>query len=112
MKNHGNKYLLLVCLLALFESATYLSTDMYLPALPQLQHSLSLTAAQAQMTLSFWFIGSCALQLFFGPAADKWGRKPILLIGGVIFIIANFISAYTDSYYVLLATRFLQGCAV
>jgi len=80
-----NNFLLLTLLLAAFEAITYLSTDMYLPALPIIQTEFHLTHAQVQLTLTWWFIGASMLQLILGPLADKWGRRPILFFGTIIF---------------------------
>lgn len=105
-------YILLASLLAGFEALTYLSTDMYLPALPQIQTALGLSSVQTQLTLTWWFIGSSALQLFLGPTADRWGRRPILLGGCIIFVISTLVCAYTSSHFLFLICRFLQGCTV
>lgn len=107
-----NNFLLLTLLLAAFEAITYLSTDMYLPALPIIQTEFHLTHAQVQLTLTWWFIGASMLQLILGPLADKWGRRPILFFGTIIFSVASFICGYTDSYFLFTVCRFLQGCSV
>ncbi len=99
-------------LIAFYEMIAYLSNDMYLPALPQMTASLSTTAMLTQMSLTTWFLGAASMQLGLGPLSDKYGRKPILLWGGVIFVIATLICAMTSDIYTLLIARFFQGCAV
>jgi len=96
-------------LLVFYEIATYLSNDMYLPALPAMMKDLGLTAQHAQFTLTTWFIGSASMPMLVGALADRWGRKPILLAGGVIYILSTVICAMTTSVSVLLFARFIQG---
>lgn len=99
-------------LIAFYEMIAYLSNDMYLPALPQMTQALSTTPALTQMSLTTWFFGAASMQLLLGPLSDKYGRRPILLWGGVIFIAATLICAITSDISTLLVARFFQGCAV
>ena len=93
-----NKQLLLFPFVLVFlEMVTFLSTDMYLPALPILLEDFNITQDIAQYTLSFWFLGSMSMQLILGPMTEKYGRKPILTIAIIIFILSSFICSYTDN---------------
>src|SRR3989338_8926979 len=96
-------------LLALYEIATYLSNDAYLPALPNITRDLFTTNHLVQLTLTTWFMGSAPMQLFLGPIADRIGRRPVLLLGGLVFIFVTIGCAITSNIYTLLALRFLQG---
>ena len=58
-----------------------LSIDIYLPALPMLRQTLAADEAQTLLTLSAFFIGFGGGQLLFGPLSDRFGRKPLLLVG-------------------------------
>ncbi|MBI5448359.1 MAG: MFS transporter [Gammaproteobacteria bacterium] len=111
-KETARQHLSLALLLAGLEALTYLSLDMYLPALPQIHKSLHLSLIQTQFTLTAWFIGSSALQLFLGPSADRWGRRPFLLGSCFVFTVSSFICAFTHSYALFIFNRFLQGGAV
>ena len=71
------KSIIFPILLVLYEIATYLSNDMYLPALPDMMRDLSLTTQQAQWTLTTWFIGSAFLPLVLGVVSDRYGRRPV-----------------------------------
>ena len=99
-------------LLVLYELAAYLSNDMYLPALPQLMQDFRVSYSSAQSTLTSWFLGSAAMQLFLGPLSDRFGRRPILLWGGALFIFATLLCAITTQINVFIVARFLQGCAI
>ncbi len=99
-------------LIVFYEIATYLSNDMYLPALPQLMHDFAATHKLAQLTLTSWFLGTASMQLILGPVSDQYGRRPVVLMGGVLFVIASMICATTHSMLGLLVARFFQGSAV
>ena len=86
-----------------------LAIDMYLPALPTLQVELAADEARVQQTLSAYLLGLAVGQLMFGPIADRFGRKPPLIGGLVVFILASAgcaLASRIDSFVVL---RFLQA---
>ncbi len=99
-------------LLVGYEMATYLSTDMYLPALPQMAQQLGISDHLAQLTLTVWFLGSASLQLILGPVSDYYGRRPVLLIGGLLYLISTLVCATTNDIHLLLIARFVQGSSV
>lgn len=99
-------------LLVLYEISTYLSNDMYLPALPEMMQYFSISQHQAQLTLTWWFGGLAATPLLFGAISDRYGRRMILLSGGVVFIFATWLCSLTTSFGALLAYRFLQGSVI
>ena len=66
-----------------------LAIDMYLPAFPAMVHSLNTTQGQVELTLASYLLGLAAAQMFYGPFADRFGRKKPLLMGLVIFIVAS-----------------------
>ena len=99
-------------LLVSYEIVTYLSNDMYLPALPTIGRDFNITKDMVQYTLLFWFLGSSSMQLVMGPLSDRYGRRVVLLTGGVFYIIASFICAITDNIYIMLINRFIQGVTV
>ena len=72
----------LVC----YELSTYLSSDMYLPAVPNFVSDLKVSQTVGQFSITAWFIGASSMQLLVGPLSDQFGRRPILLTGGVVFI--------------------------
>lgn len=100
--------LLLVC----YEIINYLANDMYLPALPSMIHDLGINTRLAQQTVTAWFFGASSLHLLFGPVSDRFGRRPVLLLGGVLFTTATWICAFTSNIHVLLIARFVQGAVV
>lgn len=98
--------------LVLCEIATYLSTDMYLPALPSIARDFAVSQDLVQYTLAAWFIGSGSLQLFIGPLADRYGRRRVLLFGVMVFILSSLACTLTEDITLFILIRFLQGTTV
>lgn len=111
MKNLIRIYLFPISLIAL-EIAIFLSNDMYLPSMPRIAQDLGLTQRQVQFTLTFWFLGSSSLQLFLGPISDRYGRKVVILTGGIVYILSSFVCAIAQSLSLLLLARFIQGTTI
>ncbi len=86
-----------------------MATDMYLPGMPSIAADLGGTASQAQLTLSAFFFGFGGGQLIYGPIADRFGRRPVLLAGLGLFIVATFGCALADNIRTLIALRFLEA---
>lgn len=91
-----------------------LSVDMYLPALPTIQHEFATNAAAVQITLSTYLLGLAVGQMLYGPLSDRIGRKRPLYAGLVIYIFASVGCAMAPDITTLQVMRFLQaigGCA-
>lgn len=86
-----------------------LSIDMGLPGLGDIQATLGATASEAAMTLTLFLLGFAVAPLVLGPLADRYGRRPILLVGLTIFTIAGFGCAFAPTTAALLGFRVLQG---
>jgi MFS transporter, DHA1 family, multidrug resistance protein len=99
----------LTALLALMTALGPLSTDMYLPSLPAIGLSLGASTAQVQLTLSAFLLGFAGGQIFYGPFSDKYGRRPLLLGGLALFIVASLLCMIAPSIELLIAARFLQA---
>ncbi|MGK4476248.1 Bcr/CflA family multidrug efflux MFS transporter [Aeromonas molluscorum] len=99
----------LFILLGALAGLTPLAVDMYLPAIPNIAHDLGTSIDGAQLTISAFLGGFAIGQLFYGPLADSFGRKPVILAGLVMFSIASVGCALADSLPELLAFRMLQA---
>ncbi len=86
--------------------------DLFIPSFPELQQQFSLTPFWVEMLLSINFIGICLGLFFVGGLADRYGRKPVIIGGLLIFIIGSILCLCAPAYEVLLAGRFLQGLGV
>jgi len=98
-------------LLALLSAFIPLSTDMYLPALPTMALALHAPASLVNLTLVLFFICYSLGTLLWGPLSDKYGRKPVLLIGLGLYCVASIGCACVGSVYLLIACRVLQAVA-
>jgi len=99
----------LTALLALITALGPVSTDMYLPSLPDIGRLLATDPAHVQLTLSAYLAGFAAGQIIYGPFSDRYGRKPILLLSLVLFGAANLACAAAPDIGVLIAARTLQA---
>lgn len=91
-----------------------LAIDLYLPAFPAMAQSFSTDTEQIQLSLSAYFLGLALGQVFYGPIADRFGRRKPLLFGIGLFTFASVACAFAPSLEWLLAARFAQalgGCA-
>lgn len=102
---------LLLILLALLSAFTPLSIDMYLPALPTMVRELGSTAGDIQLTLSAFMLAFGFGQIFYGPAGDRFGRRPVILSGIAIYIAATIGCAFAAEAGHLVLLRFLEGLA-
>ncbi len=115
MSHQKNKQLLFrlfPVFLIIYEFCTNMSNDMYLPALPMIAADFSIPIHLVQLTITAWLAGDTAVQLIVGPLSDRFGRRPILFGGGVIFLLATLGCALAPSLGLLIVFRFLQGIGV
>jgi len=86
-----------------------LSIDMGLPAFPQVQAELGASASEVTQTLSLFLFGFASGPLLLGPLSDRFGRRPVLLVGLLIFILAAIGCALSSDTSMLLVFRLIQG---
>lgn len=86
-----------------------LSVDMYLPALPAMQRAFDTDIVNMHLTLSAYLWGFAIFHIACGPLADRFGRKPLLLAGTLLFIAASAGCALSQTVEELTVYRFIQG---
>ena len=86
-----------------------LSTDVYMPALPDMSGYFSASEFLVSLTLTIFFFVFALSMVLFGPLSDKYGRRPILIFGAAIYTIASFACAVSADIYFLLVGRFFQA---
>lgn len=101
----------LVGTLALLAAVAPLAIDMYLPAFPGMAAEFGTSASAVQLTLTTFLVGLALGQLAFGPLSDRYGRRPLLLVGTLVCAVFSAASALAPGIELLAASRFLQGFA-
>jgi MFS transporter, DHA1 family, multidrug resistance protein len=96
-------------LLGLLVALPSFGIDMSLPALTATGAALRVAPAQAGLTMSLFMLGFARAPLFYGPASDRYGRKPIVVFACMLFIIAGIGCALAQSLPTLLMWRVVQG---
>lgn len=99
----------LVVLLGALTGLTALSIDMSLPALPTFAAAFGTSADEATLTLSMFLAGYSASQLFYGPLSDRFGRRPPLIAGLVLYAVGGVGCALSGSIGQLVGWRLVQG---
>jgi len=89
-----------------------LSTDMYLPALPAIRAAFGASTFDVQLTLSVFMFGLAFAQLILGPLSDKFGRRPVLIGGLVLYFITSLVCVWALSIEILIIARFFQAVGV
>ena len=92
--------------LAFLPAAT---TDMHLPALPDVAHELSASEAAVQLTVSWVLLGAALGQLVIGPISDRVGRRIPVLVGLGLYVVVSLLCVAAESIGQLVALRTLHG---
>ncbi|MGO4592806.1 multidrug effflux MFS transporter [Leifsonia sp. 2TAF2] len=102
---------LLPSLLLLLTVFGPISMDLYLPALPALTRELGAATSVAQLTVTACLVGLALGQLVAGPLSDRFGRRGILMVGIVAYIVVSALCAASPAVGLLIAARLAQGLA-
>ena len=99
-----------IALIAGLMALNALAIDVMLPALPAMGAALNVAHEnERQYVLTSYLVGFGIAQLFFGPISDRFGRRPPLMIGLVIYIAAAALAVLAPNFFTLLVLRFIQG---
>lgn len=99
----------LTAVLAMLTALGPLSTDMYLPSLPAIGDYFTVPQTSVQLTLSLFLAGFAIGQIIYGPLSDRLGRKPVLIGGLALFLVATVACAMAPSITLLIVARFAQA---
>ena len=100
---------LMALLLAMLSMLGPFSIDTYIPAFDTIAQSLRASPTQMQLTLSAYLLGFAFMNLFHGALSDSFGRRPVILCGLGVFIVASIGCALAQNVWQLIAFRALQG---
>ena len=108
-RTRGKVTAIVIVVLTTLSAIGPLATDMYIPAFPDVAAELSSTASRMQLTITAFFLGTASGQVVAGPLSDRMGRRPPLLFGIILCLLASVGCALAPSVDVLLVLRVLQG---
>lgn len=100
---------LMLLMLVLMTGVAPISLYMLVPALPVLALTFKSDIQVAQMTVSLYMVGIACSQLIMGPLSDKFGRRPVLLAGLSLMVVASLGASLAQTLPQLIAARFLQA---
>ena len=99
-----------VALIALMMALNALSIDTMLPALPDIGEALGVADEnRRQWVVTAYLLGFGGAQIIYGPLADRFGRRPLLLVGLAVFSVFGFVAAIAPTFDLMLAARVAQG---
>lgn len=107
MKRQRNVNLLLM--LVLLVAVGQMAQTIYIPAMADMAHDLAVSKGAVQSVMAAYLLTYGISQLFYGPLADRVGRRPVILAGMSIFMLATLIAITTNSLLVLILASALQG---
>ena len=86
-----------------------MSTDLYLPSLPAMVDAFDTSVSRAQLTLSVFMAGFAVGMLIHGPLSDRFGRRPVLIGGVALYVLASVACVLAPTMEALIAARFVQA---
>ena len=107
MKRHKNFNLLLM--LVLLVAVGQMAQTIYIPAIADMAVSLNVREGAVQSVMAAYLLTYGISQLFYGPLSDRVGRRPVILVGMSIFMLATLVAITTHSLPVLIAASAMQG---
>jgi len=100
---------LLIPLLAAITAAGPVAMNIYLPALPAVQAHFGVSVAQANTTVSLTLIAFAVGILVYGPLSDRYGRRPVIFTGQLVFAAGNLLCLLAPGFALLLTGRIVQA---
>ncbi|WP_299351891.1 multidrug effflux MFS transporter [uncultured Shimia sp.] len=101
-----------VSTLVLMTAVSVLSLNMYLPSLAHIAQDFEVSYAMANLSISGYLAITACLQIIMGPLSDRYGRRPLLMAGLLIYTVASFGCLFAQDIWVFLVFRMFQGAIV
>ncbi|KWA07949.1 multidrug effflux MFS transporter [Burkholderia territorii] len=99
----------LILVVSMLSAFGLIASDVYLPAMPSMAYEFSIGAWQMPQTVSAYLIALACAQLFYGPLSDRWGRKPVLTVGILLYILGSIGCASAGGFASFLGWRVLEA---
>lgn len=99
-----------VCMIALMMAINALAIDSMLPALPQIGEAMGVANANSrQWVITAYLLGFGTLQIVYGPLADRFGRKPVMMFGAGLYVVFSLVAVLAPTFETLILARIGQG---
>ncbi|MDH4982317.1 multidrug effflux MFS transporter [Hyphomicrobium sp. D-2] len=99
-----------IALIAVMMSLTAMAVDVMLPALPQIGDALGVTDPNTRQDIVIiYMLGFAVGQLVYGRLSDRYGRKPVLMVGMGVFVVGSLAASFASGFTLLLLARLVQG---
>ncbi len=102
-------YWLFVAFIAIIGAFSSLVNDMYLPTIPSMMKEFHTTPSMTQMGISMAMAGMGLGSVLWGSASDRYGRKPVLIVSLIIFVLSTALSLFSGSITFFIVCRLFQG---
>ncbi|KXI22526.1 MFS transporter [Photobacterium sanguinicancri] len=99
----------LLFLIIILAAVGQMTQTMYVPAIPAMSDFFSVESSYLQAVMAAYLIPYGLSQFFYGPLSDRIGRRPVIIIGMVIFLGGTVMAIFSPSYEVFLLASFVQG---
>ena len=106
---HPTRTLPLIVVLGIITAFDAMAIDLYLPGFRDIGRSLGANPGTMQTSLSVFVGGAAIGQLFYGPVADRFGRRGPLAFGILLFVLASVLAALSQNIAMFMVARALQG---
>jgi DHA1 family bicyclomycin/chloramphenicol resistance-like MFS transporter len=102
----------LIALLVALSAFGPMSMSIYTPAMTTIGHALMASDSEVKLTLTTFLIGFSAGQILYGPLSDKYGRRPVLLVGAAVYTLMGLACAFAPTVQELIILRIFHGLGV
>ena len=101
--------LIFAACLVLYEFLVYIANDMIMPGMLSVVKNFHADESKIATSLTAYILGGASLQLFLGPLSDRFGRRPVMLAGSILFSVCTLLLPWVHSIDQFLIGRFFEG---
>lgn len=109
LENIMKKLYLFVIFLVMYEFSTYISNDMIMPGMLRVVTEFHASINFVSLSLTIFILGNSLLQLCLGPLSEYFGKRRVILVGNLLFLVFTFFLVMSHSIYEFMLGRLLQG---
>ena len=99
----------LIALLTALAALGQFASSVYLPSMPAMEVGLGASRGEVQATMTAYLAAFAVMQVVYGPLADRYGRRPIMLSGGTLFVVGSLLCMVANSVEFVIVGRIVQA---